>query len=48
MMEFNNAPGIPIIEDARVVGANTNVYRLGVAGSFSFHPRKTITTGEGG
>jgi dTDP-4-amino-4,6-dideoxygalactose transaminase len=46
------APGVPIVEDAAcAVGAS---YRgrpagsLGVAGCFSFHPRKTITTGEGG
>ena len=48
----NAAPGIPIIEDAAcAVGAkHPNGYAggLGVAGSFSFHPRKTITTGEGG
>ena len=47
----NVAPGIPIIEDAAcAVGAkHPNGYAggLGVAGSFSFHPRKTITTGEG-
>ncbi|MDG2989973.1 DegT/DnrJ/EryC1/StrS family aminotransferase [Candidatus Synechococcus calcipolaris G9] len=45
-------PGIPIIEDA-ACGAGS-LYRgrsagsLGLAGAFSFHPRKTITTGEGG
>jgi dTDP-4-amino-4,6-dideoxygalactose transaminase len=46
------APGIPLIEDAacaagaayhgRVAGS------LGLAAVFSFHPRKIITTGEGG
>jgi perosamine synthetase len=48
----NAAPGIPIIEDAAcAVGAkhpNGFAGGLGVAGAFSFHPRKTITTGEGG
>ena len=46
------APGIPIIEDAAC--ATGSVYKgrpsgsLGLAAAFSFHPRKSITTGEGG
>ncbi len=46
------APGIPIVEDAACAAAAMYKGRyagsLGVAGSFSFHPRKSITTGEGG
>ncbi len=46
------APGIPLVEDAACAAAG--MYKgkfagsLGVAGAFSFHPRKSITTGEGG
>jgi dTDP-4-amino-4,6-dideoxygalactose transaminase len=43
---------LPIIEDAAcAAGAayhNQPAGALGLAGAFSFHPRKTITTGEGG
>jgi dTDP-4-amino-4,6-dideoxygalactose transaminase len=46
------APGIPIIEDAACASGSNYRGRsagsLGVAAAFSFHPRKSITTGEGG
>ena len=46
------APGIPLIEDAACAAGSAYHGRpaggLGTAGAFSFHPRKTITTGEGG
>jgi len=44
--------GMPIIEDAAcAAGAmykGTSAGGLGLAAAFSFHPRKSITTGEGG
>ncbi len=46
------APGIPIIEDAACAAGAAYRGRpagsLGAAAAFSFHPRKVITTGEGG
>lgn len=46
------APGVPILEDAACgFGAyigGRHVGTFGYAGCFSFHPRKAITTGEGG
>lgn len=46
------APGIPLIEDAACAAGSSYKGRsagsLGLAGAFSFHPRKSITTGEGG
>lgn len=44
--------GIPIVEDAACAIGSTyydrQVGALGTLGCFSFHPRKAITTGEGG
>ena len=46
------APGISIIEDAACASGSGYKGRsagsLGLAAAFSFHPRKSITTGEGG
>lgn len=45
-------PAIPIIEDAACAAGASYKGRtagaLGLAAAFSFHPRKSITTGEGG
>ncbi len=46
------AEGIPIVEDAACAAGATCKGRpagsMGLAAGFSFHPRKSITTGEGG
>jgi dTDP-4-amino-4,6-dideoxygalactose transaminase len=48
----STAPGVTIIEDAACAAGSTYKGRpagsVGRAGAFSFHPRKSITTGEGG
>ena len=46
------APGVPVVEDgAAALGARQAgraAGSFGAAGCFSFHPRKAVTTGEGG
>jgi dTDP-4-amino-4,6-dideoxygalactose transaminase len=46
------APGVPVIEDAACAAGSAYKGRpvgsIGYAAAFSFHPRKSITTGEGG
>jgi len=46
------APQIPLIEDAACAAGSAYHERpagsLGLAAAFSFHPRKSVTTGEGG
>ncbi len=52
ILELSKKSGLHVIEDAACgFGANYqghHVGTLGLAGCFSFHPRKAITTGEGG
>jgi perosamine synthetase len=51
-LRLHELPDVPLLEDA--AGALGALYRgracggLGVAGCLSFHPRKIVTTGEGG
>lgn len=52
ILEVAGEYGIPIIEDAATAIGTTYYNRycgnIGLMGCFSFHPRKMITTGEGG
>lgn len=52
IMEVAAGHGLPVIEDAAcALGAEyagRPAGSIGLAGCFSFHPRKSITTGEGG
>ena len=52
IMEVAARHGLPVIEDAAcALGASYHdrpTGAIGLAGCFSFHPRKSITTGEGG
>jgi perosamine synthetase len=40
--------GIPVVEDAACALGASDAGSLGAIGCFSFHPRKIVTTGEGG
>ena len=52
IMKVADQYGIPVVEDAAcALGAKWEGYNAGtwgIMGCFSFHPRKAITTGEGG
>jgi perosamine synthetase len=52
IMELTGRHGLPVIEDAAcALGATFNGRQAGTWGAigcFSFHPRKAVTTGEGG
>ena len=52
LMALTQSRGVPVLEDAAcAIGAKSGLGSaggIGVAGCLSFHPRKVITTGEGG
>jgi perosamine synthetase len=52
IMDIANRHGIPVIEDAACAIGSTFLGKhagsFGHFGSFSFHPRKSVTSGEGG
>jgi dTDP-4-amino-4,6-dideoxygalactose transaminase len=52
LRRFSEDTGLWILEDAACAVAahsgNTRCGAMGMAGAFSFHPRKILTTGEGG